>query len=279
LFDKPTPFWANAFVGQFGALIPKHLFADYAGARSRDAPNNLRPIGTGPYKFVEFKPGDIVRGELNPDYHLPNRPYFDSVEMKGGGDAVSAARAVIQTGEYDYAWNMQVEDEVLLRLENGGKGKTIYAVGADIETIFINLSDPNIEVDGERSSIKTKHPFFSDPRIRKALSMLVNRDGIQKVIYGRAGSTTANFFNGLQGSQAAGRRRLETWSRRHPRKGRKKAKTALPDLNQWPTPEDASYCQANMSEGRDRRGIKIGGCFSVLLFGCRESRHHEQVLC
>src|SRR6266481_4847694 len=73
LFDKPTPFWADAFVGQFGAIIPKHLFANYAGARSRDAPNNLRPIGTGPYKFVEFKPGDIVRGELNPDYHMPNR--------------------------------------------------------------------------------------------------------------------------------------------------------------------------------------------------------------
>ena len=132
-------------------------------ARSRDAPNNLRPIGTGPYKFVEFKPGDIVRGELNPDYHMPNRPYFDSIEMKGGGDAVSAARAVIQTGEYDFAWNLQVEDEVLLRMEKGGKGKTIYAVGADIETIFINLTDPNTEVDGERSSIKDQASLVIRP--------------------------------------------------------------------------------------------------------------------
>ena len=197
LFDKPTPFWANAFVGPFGAIIPKHLFANYAGGRSRDAPNNLKPIGTGPYKFVEFKPGDIVSGEFNRDYHMPNRPYFDSIEMKGGGDAISAARAVIQTGEYDFAWNVQVEDEVLLRLEKGGKGKTIYAVGADIETIFINLTDPNTEVDGERSSIKTKHPLFSDPAVRKALSMLVDRDAIKNVIYGRAGRTTANFFNGL----------------------------------------------------------------------------------
>ena len=129
LFNKPTPFWANAFVGAYGCIIPKHLFADYKGAKSREAPNNLTPVGTGPYKFVEFKPGDLVRGEINPDYHMPNRPYFDTIEMKGGGDAVSAARAVIQTGEYDFAWNMQVEDEVLLRLEKGGKGKTIYAVG------------------------------------------------------------------------------------------------------------------------------------------------------
>ena len=38
LFDKPTPFWADAFVGQAGSIIPKHLFAGYAGAKSRDAP-------------------------------------------------------------------------------------------------------------------------------------------------------------------------------------------------------------------------------------------------
>jgi peptide/nickel transport system substrate-binding protein len=54
---------------------------------------------------------------------MPNRPYFDTIEMKGGGDATSAARAVLQTGEYDYAWNLQVEDEVLKRMEAGGKGK------------------------------------------------------------------------------------------------------------------------------------------------------------
>jgi peptide/nickel transport system substrate-binding protein len=195
-FKDPTPFWANAFIGAYGCILPKHLFADYKGAKSREAPNNLKPIGTGPYKFVEFKPGDVVRGELNPDYHMVNRPYFDTVEMKGGGDAVSAARAVIQTGEYDYAWNMQVEDEVLLRLEKGGKGKTAYGTGGDIEFIVVNFTDPNTEVDGERSSMKTKHPLLSDPAVRKALSLLVDREAVQKVIYGRAGRITANYLNG-----------------------------------------------------------------------------------
>ncbi|MET4798472.1 peptide ABC transporter substrate-binding protein [Bradyrhizobium sp. LB11.1] len=195
-FKNPTPFWANAFVGAYGCIIPKHLFAEFKGAKSREAPNNLKPVGTGPYKFVEFKPGDLVRGEINPDYHMANRPFFDSVEMKGGGDAVSAARAVIQTGEYDFAWNMQVEDEVLLRLEKGGKGKTLYAVGGDIEFIAINFTDPNTEVDGERSSMKTKHPSLSDPAVRQALALLVDRDSIKKAIYGRAGRTTANYLNG-----------------------------------------------------------------------------------
>ncbi|TYO67534.1 peptide ABC transporter substrate-binding protein [Bradyrhizobium hipponense] len=197
LFPKPTPFWADAFVGAAaGQIIPKHLFNDYKGAKSREAPNNLLPIGTGPYKFLEFKPGDLVRGELNPDYHMPNRPYFDTLEMKGGGDAVSAARAVIQTGEYDFGYNIQVEDDVLLRLEKGGKGKAVYAVGGDTEFIVLNSTDPNTEVDGERSSMKTKHPLFSDPAVRKALSMLVDRESVKKAIYGRAGRTTANFLNG-----------------------------------------------------------------------------------
>jgi len=109
-FEKPTPFWAGLFVAAGGMIIPKHLFEPSKGANSRDAPANLKPVGTGPYRFVEFKPGDLIRGERNPAYHIANRPYFDTIEMKGGGDAVSAARAVIQTGEYDYAWNMQVED-------------------------------------------------------------------------------------------------------------------------------------------------------------------------
>jgi len=196
LFNKPTPFWADAFVGAPNTIITKHMFADYKGAKSREAPTNLSPVGTGPYKFIEFKPGDLVRGELNPDYHMPNRPYFDTVEMKGGGDAVSAARAVIQTGEYDFGWNIQVEDDVLLRLEKGGKGKTIYAVGGDTEFIALNFTDPNTEVDGERSSMKTKHPLFSDPAVRKALSLLVDRESVKKAIYGRAGRTTANFLNG-----------------------------------------------------------------------------------
>jgi peptide/nickel transport system substrate-binding protein len=194
-FAKPTPFWADAFVGARGMIIPKHLFADYAGAKSRDAPTNLKPVGTGPYKFVDFKPGDIVRGELNPNYHIANRPHFDSIEMKGGGDAVSAARAVIQTGEYDFAWNMQVEDEILQRLEKGGKGVAVITPGGNIEHIQLNNTDPWTEVDGERSSLKTKHPLLTDPAVRQALGMLVDRKSVEDHIYGRTGVATGNFLN------------------------------------------------------------------------------------
>jgi len=195
VFKTPAPFWSAPFCGPSGMLIPKHLFEAFKGARSREAPTNLKPVGTGPYRFVDFKPGDVVRGELNPAYHASNRPFFDRIEMKGGGDAVSAARAVIQTGEYDYAWNMQVEDDILKRLEQGGKGKAELALGGNIEHIQLNNTDPWKEIDGERSSIKTTHPFLTDPAVRQALNLLVDRASVQEQIYGRAGITTANFLN------------------------------------------------------------------------------------
>jgi len=194
-FTKPQPFWADAFCGPRGMLVPKHVFEPYRGAKSREAPANLKPVGTGAYRFVDFKPGDVVRAEANPAYHVPNRPFFDTLEMKGGGDAVSAARAVLQTGEYDYAWNIQVEDDIVRRLEQGGKGRVNIWPTGNPEHIQCNFTDPWTEVDGERSSIKTTHPLLSDPAVRQALNLLVDRAGVQEQIYGRQGQSSANFLN------------------------------------------------------------------------------------
>jgi peptide/nickel transport system substrate-binding protein len=194
VFQKPTPFWASAFVGNRGLIIPKHLFDAYRGAKSRDAPTNLQPVGTGPYKFVDFKPGDMVRGEINMSYHEANKPHFDAIEMKGGGDAVSAARAVLQTGEFDLAWNMQVEDEILKRLEAAGKGIVHIAPGGSMEMIQMQHTDPWNEVEGERASIKSKHPTLTDPAVRTAMNLLVDRASMQEHIYGRTGIATRNFL-------------------------------------------------------------------------------------
>ena len=194
-FTRPTPNWYDVLVSSAGAILPKHVFANYTGSRSREAPANLKPVGTGPYKFVDFKPGDIVLGEINRNYHMPNRPFFDTIEVKGGGDATSAARAVLQTGEFDYAWNLQVEDEVLKRMEAGGKGRVLAVPSGDIEFIQLNPTDPWTEVDGERSSVKSRHFAFADPKVREAMALLCDRKGMQDFIYGRTGTATANFLS------------------------------------------------------------------------------------
>jgi peptide/nickel transport system substrate-binding protein len=192
-FEKPTPAWYDAFVGD--PVLPRKHFAAYMGAKSREAPANLKPVGTGPYRLLDFKPGDWVRAEANAAYHMPDRPHFDAIEIKGGGDSVSAARAVLQTGEYDAAWLIQVEDEVLQRMERGGQGRVDVAPGGDVEYMMLNQSNPWTEVDGERSHVSTSHPFLRDPAVAKAIAHLVDRESIQKFIYGRAGQATSNFLN------------------------------------------------------------------------------------
>ena len=194
-FKDPRAFWYDAFFGVRGYIMPRHLWSQYKGANSRQAPYNLKPVGTGPYKLVDFKPGDSARYEINPGYHVPNRPFFDVVELKGGGDATSAARAVLQTGEFDFAWNLQVEWEVLKRLIESGKGRLLNIPSGNIEHIQVNQSDPWTEVEGERASVKTRHPLFQDAKVRQALALLVDRGTVAEELYGQTGQATANFIN------------------------------------------------------------------------------------
>jgi peptide/nickel transport system substrate-binding protein len=195
LFASARPFWADAFVGIIGMIIPQHAFAQYAAANSRDAPANLQPVGTGPYKFKDFKPGDSLSGQINANYHQPGRPFFDAVEMEGGGDALSAARAVLQTGEFHFAWSLQVEDVVLKRMEASAKGRILIYPTGQLEQIQLNTAGPWTEVDGERASIRSSHPTLSDPAVSDALALLVDRDAIQKYIYGRTGVSTPDYIN------------------------------------------------------------------------------------
>ena len=102
------------------APVPKHLMKDFIGAKAREAPLNTKLVGTGPYVVEEFKPGDLVVYKANPNYRDPNKPFFSNVNLKGGGDAASAARAVLQTGDWDFAWNLQVEPAILNELKESG---------------------------------------------------------------------------------------------------------------------------------------------------------------
>jgi len=176
-------------------VLPRHLFEQDKGEAARNSPNNLKPVGTGPYKATDFKPGDAVTYVINEHYREPNKPYFDRIELKGGGDSTSAARAVLQSGDYDYAWNLQVADAVIKQLESGGsKGLAEFQPGGGIERLFVNFTDPNTEVDGERASLKTHHPFLTDPQVRRAFALGCDRDAIIAGIYGRGGVGGVNIL-------------------------------------------------------------------------------------
>ncbi len=199
-FPQPNPSWYDVFVGYSGMILPEHLFRDYTGEKGRDAPANLMMVGTGPYKVTEFRPGDVVLYDINADYWDPGMPHFDSVEMKGGGDALGAARAALVTDEVDFAWNIQAEPLVLQQMIDEGSGTLVTTPGSSAERILINFADPRTEVDGAFSEPSTEHPLFSKLEVRQALAMSIQRDVIARELYGEGsdvllGQATSNNLN------------------------------------------------------------------------------------
>jgi peptide/nickel transport system substrate-binding protein len=191
-FKEPTGGWYVPFVGTNGQILPKHLMKDYVGAKSREAPLNTKLVGTGPYVVSDFKPGDLVVYTPNPNFRDAGKGLFERIELKGGGDAVSAARSVFQTGEYDYAWNLQVEWPVLQDVMKGGKGELVTALGSGVEQVYFPFMDNTKETDGERGKAGTKHPFLSDIKVRQAMAMAIDKDTIVKQLYGDTGAVTNN---------------------------------------------------------------------------------------
>jgi peptide/nickel transport system substrate-binding protein len=197
-FATPQVAWFEAFTGvDSGIIYPAHVFGDDPSNKNDEFLSN--PIGTGPFKVDSFSPNDAGSFSANENYREPNKPAFATVVFKGGGDALSAGRAVVQTGDYDYAWNVQAEPEVIAQLqESGTAGKILTAVGTTVEGLYPNFSDPDTEVDGQRSEMNTPNPVFGDKAVRQALNVAINRELIAEQFYGGAEYADSNALTGFE---------------------------------------------------------------------------------
>nr|WP_323780328.1 peptide ABC transporter substrate-binding protein [Amylibacter sp.] len=193
-FNQPKPNPYGPFMGGQSPIIQAAQFADCLGAKAPECTEaNFSPIGTGPFRVVDFRPNDVIQMEANPHYRDAAKPAFATLTLKGGGDAAAAGRAVMETGEFDYAWNLQLAPDVIAKMAEGGKGKPIAAFGSLVERIEMNLTDPSPELDADtRSTRKAPHPILSDVNVRKALSMAIDRELLVEVGYGQAGRPTCN---------------------------------------------------------------------------------------
>jgi peptide/nickel transport system substrate-binding protein len=197
-YEKTQPFYYQWGVGGGTHILQKKQFEACVGAKAPTCPGNLAPIGTGPYKLKEFKPGDVVLFEINDSYRDANKPFFKTVTFKGGGDAASAARAAFQTGDVDYAWNLQVEASVLKGLSSAGDAKanlvTVY--GSSVERILLQRADPSASLGDNRAEPGTKHPYMSDLAVRRSLALAADRATVAKELYGDglSGKATCNIL-------------------------------------------------------------------------------------
>ncbi|NDW44750.1 peptide ABC transporter substrate-binding protein [Ruegeria sp. PrR005] len=194
-FDKPTPFPYGPFVGGESPIIQKAQFENCMGAKAPECTTeNFGPIGTGPFVVTEFKPNDVITMKANDNYRDPNKPAFATLTFKGGGDATAAGRAVMETGEFDYAWNLQLAPEVIQQMQAGGKGTPVAGFGPLVERIMLNQTNPSPDLpEGERSTAKHPHPFLQDPAVYKAMSMAIDRPLLVEIGYGQAGKVTCNW--------------------------------------------------------------------------------------
>ena len=195
-FGVPKPFPYGPFVGAEAPIIQAAQFADCTGANAQNCTEqNFGPIGTGPFKVTDFRANDVVVYEANENYREADKPAFERVVFKGGGDAAAAARAVLETGEVDYAWNLQVEPEILEQMSAAGQGMVVSSFGTSVERLMVNLTNPDASLGDDRGEYmdgKNPHPFLSDPAVRQALSMAIDRAILTEIGYGAAGQPTCN---------------------------------------------------------------------------------------
>ena len=192
-FGVAKPFPYGPFVGAQAPIIQKAQFADCMGANAPTCTDaNFNPIGTGPFTVTEFKPNDVISLAANENYRDASKPAFATVTFKGGGDAASAGRAVMETGEFDYAWNLQLAPEELDRMESAGKGKNVVSFGTSVERIMINFTDVSPELGDRRGTTDHAHPFLTDKAVRQAMSMAIDRALLVEIGYGNFGRLTCN---------------------------------------------------------------------------------------
>jgi peptide/nickel transport system substrate-binding protein len=193
-FEGPTPFPYGPFVGGESPILQKAQFQNCMGAAAPTcADENFGPIGTGPFVVEDFKPNDVIVLTANEMYRDAAKPAFAKMTLKGGGDAASAGRAVLETGEFDYAWNLQLAPDVIAEMEKGGKGVAVADFGPLLERIMLNNTNPDPALGPDERSVIRPHPFLSDPAVYKAMSMALDRPLLVEVGYGKAGNVSCSW--------------------------------------------------------------------------------------
>ena len=193
-FDAPKPFPYTALVGSESPILQAAQFADCLGAAAPTCVEaNFGPIGTGPFVVTDFKANDVIQLSANENFREAGKPAFATVLFKGGGDAAAAARSVLETGEFDYAWNLQIDPTVLSDMESAGLGTVVTAFGTSVERLHLNQFNPDPALGDARSTAEAgPHPFLTDPIVGEALSRSIDRELLVEIGYGAGGKATCN---------------------------------------------------------------------------------------
>ena len=205
VFDAPTPYPYTAFVGAKTPVISRTQFEECDG--NRDCVHNFAPLGSGPYRIVNFDFGvdNAAVYERNP-YYRGAPADFDRVILRGGGRAGDAARAVLRDGAADFAWNIQIPPEELAALQADSDGRAVAAFGSLVEAIAVNQTNPDSSLGTDRAEYldgRNPHPFLTFRPIPQAMSLAIDRGDLAESQYGFAGRPACNLVDAPPGYASA----------------------------------------------------------------------------
>src|SRR5262245_3822348 len=154
---SPQPALIMLLASGFSAVYPCHV---------PQQAMRTKPVGTGPFKFVEFKRGESIALTRNPDYFKPGKPYLDGITYKVI-DNRSTRLLAFTTGEFDATYPSDVTVPLMKDMR----------AQAPTATCVLNPSgvSSNLIVNREK-------PPFDNPEIRKAASIALNRDEFNTII-------------------------------------------------------------------------------------------------
>ena len=201
-FDGPKAYPYGPFASFLTPILQKAQFEGCMGAAALTCSDqNFGPIGTGPFVVEQFRVNDVVIYSANPNYRVEGQPAVDRIVFKGSGDAESGARAVLQTGEADFAWNLQISPDVLNAMEETGLGTVVVAYAGDVERLLVNQTNPDSSLGDDMRSVwmadnANAHPFLQVPAIWQAMSKAIDRSVISEQLYGVGGKPVCNVIPG-----------------------------------------------------------------------------------
>lgn len=150
VLNRPQAALLSMLASGYAPVYPCHV-------SSRDM--RTKPIGTGPFKFVEFKQNEVIRLTRNPDYFVKGRPYLDGIEMRIISNRSTRILAFV-AGEFD----MTFSQDVTIPLLKDMKSQAPNAI-CEIKPQYVPR---NLMVNREK-------PPFSDPKLRQALALAIDR--------------------------------------------------------------------------------------------------------
>ncbi len=156
--DQPAPYMMRAFSAYESPIVPKHLLE---GKDIREAELSNNPVGTGPFKFVEWKKGQYIRLDKNPDYWREGYPLLDRIVARVIPDA-STRTAAMESGEVHYGAFGAIPNVDVVRLresEDIGVTTDGYAMINPMALLELDVTEPP----------------FDNKALRQAISMVVDR--------------------------------------------------------------------------------------------------------